>query len=170
MAAFPITLSSLVIIAGVLNAQATLLPISNVVVFVVFVVFVGIAEEFFFRGCIANILADKYLKSEKGLYITVFISGCIFGAMHLINLFSGVEISGVIIQAICTIPIGCLFTAIYLRTKNIWLLVFIHGLNDFAGLINSGLYGVDTVESAISGYSYLQLISIFIYLIPVFFC
>jgi len=169
VAAFPIALSAFVILSGILNPPASLLPLSSIIIFLLFVILVGIAEEFVFRGSIVNILAEKYAKTEKGVYFTVFASGILFGAIHLVNIFSGIDILGAVIQAICVIPIGCLYTAIYLRTKSIWLLVFTHALNDFGGLVSAGLYGVETIESAISSYSPLKLVSIILYLIPVFY-
>lgn len=169
VAAFPIIMSTLAIILSISTSEGETLPFGQIIVFVLFVICVGIAEELIFRCCIVNILARKYLKNSKGIYCTVFLSGLIFGMAHLVNILSGLKVSSVIIQSILAIVVGWLYSAIYIRTKNIWLLAFIHALNNFGALLNSGVYGVETVYSAIAQYSPIKLISIIIYLIPILY-
>lgn len=169
IALFPITISVLLIISSLANTEGTLLPVSHIVIFVLFVTAVGIVEELIFRGCITNIIANKYLKNKQGVYLTVFLSGGIFGFTHLSNILSGVEITGAVIQALCTFSVGCLLTAIYIRSRNIWIVVFVHALEDFASLFDSGIYGISTIENVLSSYTPIKLISIIVYLIPTFY-
>lgn len=145
-----------------------LLPASEIIVFVLFVWCVGMAEEFLFRGVITRVLMKQFGKSKGGIYIVLFISGFLFGMAHLINLFAGIEPMGVIVQAVMAVPVGALFTAIYLRCNNIWAVVFLHAFIDFAGLLASGLYGVGSMVEEISAYSPVKFISLIVYMIPLF--
>lgn len=166
VAMFPIVVSALLIISSLANTQGTLVPATHIAIFVLFVIAIGIAEELIFRGCITNILANKYLVDEKGVYFTVFLSGAIFGLLHLANILSGVEITGAINQALGAFSGGCLLTAIYLRSRNIWIVAFVHAFEDFAGMFDAGMYGISTIEKIISSYTSIKLISVIVYLIP----
>lgn len=91
-------------------------------------ILIGIFEEFLFRGVILNTLL---MKTERGTYISklsaIFISSFLFGAVHLLNLFDNPNlINDTIAQVFYSIFIGVFFGALYLRTKNIWVVAFYH--------------------------------------------
>lgn len=145
-----------------------LLPLSQIVIFAITMLEIGIAEEFIFRGIILNLLIDKFHKTEKGIYASIAVSSIIFGIAHITNIFSGVSIKGAVVQAVGAAVLGALLAAIYIRTKNIWVVVIIHAFNDFSSLIGSGLFGTNSVVSQINSYSYAKLIVCLVYLVPVF--
>jgi len=145
-----------------------LLPLSQIVIFAITMAEIGMAEEFIFRGIILNLFLDKFHKTQKGIYASIAASSIIFGMAHMTNMFSGVTIKGALVQASGAVVLGALLAAIYIRTKNIWVVVIIHAFNDFSSLIGSGLFGTNSVVSQINTYGYIKLIGCLIYLIPVF--
>lgn len=136
----------------------------------VFCLMVGLAEEVCFRGLVTNLLAQHYAKNRRGIYFTVFVSGAIFGVMHLINIFAGASLMGTFIQVVATIGMGWFFSAVYLRTGNIWVVIFLHAFQNFVAFSLTGVTsGTESITGSVSDYSWTQLISIVIYLVPTLF-
>jgi membrane protease YdiL (CAAX protease family) len=98
---------------------------------------IGIREEVIFRGIIGNALASKYATDKKGLWFAVIVSGLLFGGVHINNIFYGVKLMGLIAQIVSACGAGLLFTAIYLRGGNIWVLMLIHAIVDAGALLES---------------------------------
>ena len=90
----------------------------------------GFFEETIFRGVTVPI-GMRYIRSEKRVAIIVILSALVFGLMHLGNISSGASISMGIAQAIATIFAGLLFVAVYLRTGNILIPIFMHAIYDY---------------------------------------
>lgn len=144
--------------------------VPSIVLFALLCLMVGIAEETCFRGLVTNILAKRYIRNRKGLYLTVLISGAFFGLIHFSNTLAGDAPSGVIIQAICTFWMGCYLSAVYLRTGNLWIVVFMHALQDFLAMnLDGTVNGSKSIGEAISNYSGQQLAAILVFLIPLLF-
>lgn len=150
------------------NSSLELLPANRIVGFVLFLLLVGFAEELVFRGIIENALLDKYGANYKGILLSVFISGAIFGLAHMSNVSMNVPLGGVIVQVLQCMAAGAYYGAVYARTRNIWGIAFLHFLSDFAALSDSGLWGVGTIESTISDLGVFNLVSVIVYLIPTF--
>jgi membrane protease YdiL (CAAX protease family) len=108
---------------------------------------VGIREESIYRGIIQNIVAKKYANSVKGIWITAIVGSAIFGVMHISNLFGGVSPSAVFAQVISAMFSGLIFSAIYLRSGNIWSLIFLHTLIDSVGLVPSTFLGMTLTDN-----------------------
>ena len=125
---------------------------------------VGIAEELFFRGVIAEILFERFGVDRAGIWKAVILSGAFFGIVHLNNLSFGEPI-GVLVQVIGASVSGMVFTAIYYRSGSIWTTILIHSYNDVAALALSGIYGCETVKDIISDYGLLKLIGMIPYII-----
>ena len=101
---------------------------------------VGVAEEFLFRGVIAQTLLEHFGTSRAGIWKACLLSGFFFGGAHLTNILSSAPF-GVLMQCVFAGSLGVLFAAIYFRTGNLWVLVFLHGAQDAASLLAGGLYG-----------------------------
>ena len=129
---------------------------------------VGVAEEFLFRGVIAQTLLEHYGASRKGIWKACLISGLFFGGAHLTNILSSAPF-GVLMQCVFAGSLGVLFAAIYFRTGNLWVLIFLHGATDAASLLAGGLYGTENMADAVSSYDPTMLLSVLIYLIPTLF-
>lgn len=127
---------------------------------------IGVAEEFVFRGVIAQTLLEHFGTSRAGIWKACLLSGVFFGGAHLSNLLTSAPL-GVLMQCIFAASLGTLYTAIYFRTGNLWVVVFLHGANDAASLLAGGLYGTETMASAVSGYDPTMLLAVLLYGLPV---
>lgn len=88
---------------------------------------VGAAEEFAFRKVILGSILSRRISAMKALVI----SSVLFGLFHLVNLtVTPHAILGVGSQVVYTGCLGLLLGAIYLRTKNIWVPILVHGTID----------------------------------------
>lgn len=166
---FLFTISILSLMGNMANMQMNgerFAPISHIIAFVFAMLAIGMSEEFVFRGIIFGSLLEKFPKTRKGVYAAVTVSGLIFGLAHASNMLSGASFEGVFVQMVSAIFLGALLAAIYFRSRNIWVVVFLHAFMDFSALIPSGIFKAGTMVGAISSYSYVKLVSIVIYLIP----
>lgn len=113
----------------------------ELLLFALFMLFIGITEEVLYRGILQNTVleytgADAVSSVQKGIVIT----GILFGAVHLGNLLSGESLTAVLFQVVDAIPVGIILGAVYFRSKNnLWVCVLLHALTDAAGLLIAGL-------------------------------
>lgn len=97
-------------------------------------ILIGVFEEFLFRGLLLNILLEKMQRHRfKDKMAAVLISSILFGLVHLLNLFSMPQMVNATIDQVCySIFIGIFLGVLYLRTHNIWVVVFYHAIYDMA--------------------------------------
>lgn len=143
-------------------------PAGQIATFLIGMMMVGVAEEFIFRGVIAETLLEHYGTSRAGIWKACILSGVVFGAAHLTNIIGSAPF-GVLMQCVFAASLGTLFAAIYFRTGNLWVTVFLHGCMDIASMLIGGLYGTTTVSESVSTYDATMLFSVAIYLIPAAF-
>lgn len=143
-------------------------PAGQIVTFLAGMMMVGVAEEFIFRGVIAQTLLEHYGTSRRGVWTACILSGILFGGAHLTNLLASAPL-GVLMQCVFAASLGTLFAAIYFRTGNIWVTVFLHGCMDITSMLIGGLYGTTTVADSVSTYDISMLASLAVYLIPTAF-
>ena len=93
---------------------------------------VGLFEELAFRGCALMILLKKRTSTRLGVFMAIFWSSILFGAVHLANIFISSP-GAVLLQIGYSALIGGLCCLVLLETANIWICVFIHALYNFAG-------------------------------------
>ncbi len=140
-------------------------PATQIFAYMASMMLIGIAEEFFFRGLVAQTLLEHFGTSRTGVWQTCLLTAVLFGCGHLVNII-GSDTFGVLMQCVAAGAIGLLLTAVYLRTRNIWVVAFLHGFTDIASAILSGLYDTATLADTISGYDASKLLTVLIYLIP----
>ena len=145
-----------------------LLPLGRILTFLLSMMMVGVAEEFAFRGVIAQTLLEHYGTSRGGIWKACIVSGLLFGAAHLTNILGSAPF-GVLMQCLFAAALGTLFAAIYFRTGNIWVTVFLHGMMDISSMLIGGLYGTTTLAESVSGYNITMLYSVVLYLVPLAF-
>lgn len=148
--------------------NGTLQPAVRICTFLANMAMVGVAEEFIFRGVIAQTLLEHFGTGRAGVWKACLLSGVLFGAAHLTNILGSAPF-GVLMQCVFAGSLGVLFAAIYFRTGNLWVLVFLHGAQDAASLLAGGLYGTENMSTAVSSYDSTMLLSVLVYLIPTFF-
>ena len=129
---------------------------------------VGMYPLVFFRGVIAQTLLEHFGTSRAGVWKACLLSGVLFGAAHLTNILGSAPF-GVLMQCVFAASLGTLFAAVYFRTGNLWVTVFLHGAMDISSMLIGGLYGTTTVAEAVSGYDASMLLSVLLYLIPTAF-
>ena len=145
-----------------------LLPLPRILTFMLNMILVGVAEELVFRGIIAQTLLERYGTARAGVWKACLVSGVLFGAAHLTNILGSAPF-GVLMQCVFAASLGTLFAAVYFRTGNLWVTVFLHGAMDISSMLIGGLYGTTTVAEAVSGYDASMLLSVLLYLIPTAF-
>ncbi|MCD7748718.1 MAG: CPBP family intramembrane metalloprotease [Oscillospiraceae bacterium] len=155
------------LIAGVAEgaASGTLQPIETILGFAFSMFAVGFSEELLFRGLIQNVLADCFGRdSARGVWLTVIASGVVFGLTHLFNILTaGITPLAGAMQAVAAVGVGVYFGAIYARCGNLWVLICLHSLNDFAALVTSGLWETTSVIETIGSYGPERLLSVLLY-------
>lgn len=149
LASYLLSLISLII--G--SAGEEMRSIVQIVIFVLTMILIGCAEELVFRGVVTNLILRKYGSDRAGIWFTAIISGIIFGAAHISNALSGVAFEAVLIQAVMACMIGMVYSAIYIRTRNIWAMSFLHALNNFAALFSTGFFYRGNIATEVSTYS-----------------
>ena len=119
----------------------------EIIAFILFVIVVGLAEEFVYRGIIADSIFERFGNSKAGIILSVLLSGCIFGAMHILNVFNGQSFAEEsIIQMIATCMLGILLSAIYIRHKNIYGVAFLHATLNFMTMFMEGFWDGNTLQ------------------------
>ena len=109
--------------------------IFNFINLLLYCTFIGIAEEFLCRGWLQNEFIERFGDTKKNIILSIIFSATIFGFMHITNVFAGLGLFETLMQVLQATSIGVLFGSIYYRSKNIWSVVFLHGLYDFSLMI-----------------------------------
>lgn len=99
--------------------------------------FVGIVEEFTFRGLIFGGILQKLGNSKKSVILAAVISGLLFGVLHVLGSILAGEITT--IQAVITATLktlqcaifGVVLAFIYFKTRNLFVVAALHSLDDF---------------------------------------
>lgn len=95
----------------------------------------GLSEEVVFR-IIPLSIAMRKIKDNNKLLVPCLITSLPFGLMHLANIFVGADTGASIIQMLYAIAIGMLLAGIYVKTKNMWSIVFLHSLQDIVSFLS----------------------------------
>ena len=131
-----------------ISGKASLNDVTTILIFILCMFMVGLSEELCTRTIIAETLLEHYGTSKKGIYLAAIVSGILFGLLHLFNL-SSQDTLGTIVQVFAAGAGGITYAAIYFRTGNIWILVFVHMLNDIGTGAFYGLFNNGTLTSAL---------------------
>lgn len=144
----------------------------NIFSFTVYMITVGMAEEFLCRGIMTETLEEHYGTEWSGSLKAILISSFIFGLIHFTNLILGASFIGVFGQVLNAFAIGVVFAVIYLRTGNLWVTVVIHAIWDFLILMATGdglFVSSKTLEEKLSGsFSVMNLLPCAFYLVMAF--
>ena len=106
---------------------------TDVLLFGVYCLTVGLFEECIFRGVIFSVLAGCFPQNKKGFLLTYILSSCVFGFAHLLNGFS----MATVLQVGYSILMGGLFAFCLIKTKNVLCCAVTHALYNFCGLLFS---------------------------------
>ncbi|MFJ8514902.1 CPBP family intramembrane glutamic endopeptidase [Lysinibacillus xylanilyticus] len=100
-----------------------------VLILFLFVIAVGLFEEFIFRGLIL-----KYL-SAKGLKVAILGSSILFGIGHLANLASGADLLMTLLQITYAFLFGLVCAEIVAKTKSIIFPIVWHAMHDYIAFL-----------------------------------
>ena len=142
------------------EAQAFFLKFSGLseflIVFLTLAIFPAIAEEIYFRGLLIGVLNDMKI----GAFHAIFISSILFAMMHF--------------QFYYILPLlfmGGILGYVYYRTKNLWVSIFMHLLNN--GLIVlltlSNQNKITQVDLEANPPLYISAIGIIVFIISVYY-
>lgn len=109
--------------------------LGNFINLLLLTIFIGIAEEFLCRGWLQNEFIERYGDSKKHIILSILFSSLIFGLIHFSNMLAGQDLLTTIVQVIQATSAGLLLGSIYYKTKNIWAVIFLHGVYDFCLMI-----------------------------------
>jgi len=163
------------------NAQAIIIPLSLIfagivsngetyikagvkplVLFILFTLTVGIAEEFAFRGIIFPLTIKAVRNWKRPILIGALLSSLMFGAVHFINLFSQPDnLIGITSQVFFAVAIGVFFCGLMVRTENILVPCLIHALVNYsfgAGELKQTLEETSTISET-TGVNWNSLIT-----------
>lgn len=142
-------LALIAIVAAMLSPDVVLQPnwVTLLVQAAIFYLLLGIFEEGLFRGVILHALLAKMGGTRRGLIGAVTLGAFIFGFVHVVLswCYVGVDLSAMgLLQALLkTLSAGIagfFFSAMYLKTRNIWGVALVHGLSDFLLMAGSLIF------------------------------
>ena len=94
---------------------------------------VGLIEEFFCRGLLQNAI-ERLLSHKKNAQIAaVLITALIFGLGHIFGVI-GMSVLLASCKIVWAVGLGIYLGAIYVRTRNLWLVALFHFIIDLCGL------------------------------------
>lgn len=95
--------------------------------------FIGITEEFLFRGWIQNEFIERFGDTKANVIRSILLSSLIFGFVHITNVFvTNQNLFETVLQCLNAVACGFLLGIVYYKTKNIWSVIFLHAFYDFA--------------------------------------
>jgi len=137
----PLRLRTLLFALPPLVAPISLLFITGIIVvdplqilmLIIFTAMIGFAEEALCRGVVLGAFLPR------GPIRAAVISSLIFGSMHLVNLFYGMNFGTALLYMIYAALIGFGFAAPFIRSGGaIWPVVIVHASYDFLGKMGHG--------------------------------
>lgn len=145
----------------------------NTILFsILYFILVGITEELIFRGITADLLLQAFFQRNPGrkpVVPAVIISGAIFALAHAVNIKIA-DTSGVLVQMTVAFFLGMLLTAIYYRTGNIYVVIFLHIINDLAAAVPITILKSEvSITDVISGYGMTDLVILIPYIVVLVF-
>lgn len=89
----------------------------------------GLGEEVIFR--IIPISLAMRSRNKNIIATVLIVTSLIFGLVHSANMLAGADPVQTLMQVIYATGLGLTYAAIYLRTGNMWVSVFMHTFTDF---------------------------------------
>ena len=98
---------------------------------------VGVFEELAFRGFLLPYCLEKTKGKTRPVFRAALISSAVFGAVHLVNLFSGASPGEVLMQIGYSFLIGGLCAAVLVACGSVWVCAAVHAVYNFCGTLLS---------------------------------
>jgi uncharacterized protein len=105
----------------------------QILMLIVFTAMIGFAEEALCRGMMLNAFLPY------GAMQAAIFSSLVFGSIHLVHIFYGMNIGMALLYVVYAGLIGFGFAAPYIRSGGgIWSVIIVHALYDFLGKLGHG--------------------------------
>lgn len=104
-----------------------ILKVNPLYIFIAAVIIAPFLEEVIFRLGVRKVIKNNYL--------FIIISGLIFGLLHVFP--TTVGLTKALIDGINYVTIGLLFSYFYVKHKNIYIIILLHGVNNLFGVLAS---------------------------------
>ena len=111
----------------------------ELVIFAIFVLAIGFAEEILHRGVITELLARKHADTVKGRLLTIFTGSFIFSIFHISNILLGQSVENTIYQMISVFCLAIFLNTIYVKYRNLYAVILIHAALDLMTLSDCGM-------------------------------
>lgn len=104
-----------------------------IIEYIVYYIGVGIIEEFFCRGLLQNALEQMLCRMKHPQILAVTITAIIFGLGHVFGMI-GMPPLFAVCKVVWAIGLGIYLGAIYVKTRNLWVVGLFHFVIDLCGL------------------------------------
>ena len=107
---------------------------------------VGTFEEGLFRGIVFSGLLARFGETRRGLIGAVIVSSLIFGFVHVTpsimngQVVTGLDMAQAALKTLQAGILGAFLAALFLKTRNIWGIALVHGLNDLFVMLGDALF------------------------------
>ncbi len=137
-------------VIGLVSGAAKLeCPPHYIVIYALSSLLIGIFEEIAFRGVFYMLLLSSRRDNARSVFGVSALSSALFGAIHLVNLFSGAGVVATFLQVGYSFLIGGMCSIALLVSGSVWVPVMLHALFDFGGYLIPTL-GSGTVWDAVT--------------------
>lgn len=109
-------------------------PNLRLILFMVECLSVGFFEEIVFRGILLTLLVHLWAKHRQGMLLSIIVSSAIFGIAHLFNVYD-LGVQAMMLQIGYSFLMGMLWAVMYLKTKNLWMVMLMHATYNFFGQV-----------------------------------
>lgn len=113
-------------------------PIESII-YIFFILAIGFAEEILHRGTVTELLVRKYGNSVKGKLFSIFTGAFIFSIFHLTNVRNGQSLENTVYQMISVFCMALFLNTIYVKYRNLYAMILIHGALDYMKLFDYGM-------------------------------
>ncbi|MBU1020967.1 MAG: CPBP family intramembrane metalloprotease [Firmicutes bacterium] len=132
---FLIALNNFPIIAFFSGRVSLSSPVYTVYLFAIECLSIGFFEEIIFRGMILLFILQRLSRSKRSTFYAIILSSVIFSATHLLNLFGGASLGNTLMQMGYSFLTGMMWATLYLKTKNLWVIMLLHATYNFFGMV-----------------------------------
>lgn len=144
-------------------------PAGNLFLYFLAFMSTGFYEELVSRALVFNVINNKYGKTRKGFFLSIFAANLIFGGTHIVWYFMGLyPLSTSLNQIMYAFLIGVFFSALYLKYDSLLIPMVFHGLIDVTGctsflkITSKELYNASLVQSPVGIEDFIASLIIFL--------
>lgn len=130
---------------------------------------VGTFEEGLFRGVVFSGLLARFGETRRGLIGAVIVSSLIFGFVHVTpsimngQVVTGLDMAQAALKTLQAGILGAFLAALFLKTRNIWGIALVHGLNDLFVMLGDALFSGTTSTTYVNNDAMMASASVVMY-------